>query len=49
MLADNRLAELSKWNEPLLAEYLKELSAVLDFEIELSGFEIGEIDLRIEA
>lgn len=49
MLADNRLAELSKWNEPLLAEYLKELSAVLDFEIELSGFEIGEIDLRIES
>ncbi len=48
MLADNRLAELSEWDEPLLAEHLKELSQVLDFDVELSGFEIGEIDLRIE-
>jgi ParB-like chromosome segregation protein Spo0J len=49
MLADNRLAELSEWNEPLLAEHLAELSQVLDFEVELTGFEIGEIDLRIES
>lgn len=48
MLADNRLAELSEWDEPLLAGHLKELSEALNFEIELSGFELGEIDLRIE-
>jgi hypothetical protein len=48
MLADNKLAELSTWNEVLLAEHLKELSQVLDFDIELTGFEIGEIDLSIE-
>jgi DNA modification methylase len=49
MLADNRLAELSEWDDKLLAEHLKELSLALDFEIELSGFELGEIDLRIES
>jgi DNA modification methylase len=48
MLADNRLAELAEWDGPLLAEHLKELSEVLNFEIELTGFEMGEIDLRIE-
>jgi DNA modification methylase len=47
-LADNRLAELSEWDEPLLAQHLEELSRVLDFEIELTGFEVGEIDLRIQ-
>jgi DNA modification methylase len=49
MLADNRLAQLGEWDEPLLAEHLAELSQVLDFEVELSGIEIGEIDLRIES
>jgi hypothetical protein len=49
MLADNRLAELSEWDDRLLAEHLKELSLALDFEIELSGFEVGEIDLFIES
>jgi hypothetical protein len=48
MLADNRLAELSQWDDRLLAEHLQELSLILDFDIELSGFEMGEIDLRIE-
>src|SRR6266851_71995 len=47
-LADNRLAELSEWDEPSLALHLTELSQVLDFEVELSGFEVAEIDLRIE-
>ena len=47
-LADNRLSELSEWNEHLLAQHLKELSQVLDFDVELSGFDVGEIDLRIE-
>ncbi len=49
MIADNRLTETSIWDERLLAEQLKELSALdLDFSLEATGFEVGEIDLRIE-
>jgi DNA modification methylase len=48
-LADNRLSEMSSWNEQLLTVQLKELSAVkLDFDLEATGFSIAEIDLRIE-
>jgi DNA modification methylase len=49
MIADNRLAELPSWDEKLLAEHFKALSAVeLDFELDATGFEVGEIDLLIE-
>jgi len=49
MIADNRLTENSVWNEQLLAEQLKELSVVdLGFDLEVTGFDMGEIDLRIE-
>lgn len=49
MIADNRLTEISEWDERLLAEQLKELAALdLDFSLEATGFEMGEIDLRIE-
>ena len=48
MIADNKLAENASWDERLLAEQLKDLSrAALDFSIEVTGFEIGEIDMRI--
>lgn len=48
-IADNRLSELASWDEKLLAVQLKELSLVsLDFDLESTGFNIGEIDLRIE-
>jgi DNA modification methylase len=48
MIADNRLTEISTWDDRLLAEQLKELSVLgLDFNIESTGFEMGEIDLRI--
>ena len=48
MIADNRLTEISVWDDRLLARQLKELSLVgLDFDIEVTGFEMGEIDLRI--
>lgn len=48
-IADNRLSEMSSWNDELLAVQLKELSLVnLDFDLESTGFTIGEIDLRIE-
>jgi DNA modification methylase len=48
MIADNRLAEIAAWDDRLLAEQLKALSLLgLDFNIEVTGFEMGEIDLRI--
>jgi ParB-like chromosome segregation protein Spo0J len=49
MIADNRLTEISVWDDRLLAEQLKELSELdLDFSLEATGFQMGEIDLRIE-
>jgi DNA modification methylase len=48
MIADNRLSEIASWDDRLLAEQLKDLSLIgLDFSLEVTGFEIGEIDLRI--
>ena len=48
MIADNRLTENAVWDDRLLAQQLKELSLVdLDFTIEVTGFEMAEIDLRI--
>jgi DNA modification methylase len=50
MIADNRLTENSAWDDQLLAQQFKELSLVdLDFDLEATGFEMGEIDLRIES
>jgi DNA modification methylase len=49
MIADNKLTENSMWDERLLAQQLQELAALeLDFSLEVTGFEVGEIDLRIE-
>jgi len=48
MIADNRLTEIATWDDRLLAEQLRDLSlSGLDFDIEVTGFEMGEIDLRI--
>ncbi len=48
MIADNRLAENASWDERLLSEQLRDLSlAELDFDIEVIGFDMGEIDLKI--
>jgi len=48
MIADNRLTEIATWDDRLLAQQFKELSLlVIDFAIEVTGFEMGEIDLRI--
>jgi DNA methylase/ParB-like nuclease domain len=48
MIADNRLSEIAIWDDRLLAQQLKDLSLLaLDFNIEITGFEMGEIDLRI--
>jgi hypothetical protein len=49
MLADNRIGELSSWDEDVLADELEYLS-VLDepFEITDTGFELPKIDALIE-
>ena len=48
MIADNRLTEIASWDDQLLAQQLKDLSlSGLDFSLEITGFEMGEIDLRI--
>ena len=49
LIADNRLAENADWDYQLLGEQLRILSeAELDFTLETTGFEMGEIDLIIE-
>lgn len=49
IIADNRIAELSEWNELTLAQELEEiLSLDCDFEITDTGFEMPKIDVLIE-
>lgn len=48
MLADNRLGELSSWDDKALGELLLDLSLDVDLSLELTGFDLGEIDVRIE-
>jgi DNA modification methylase len=49
MVADNRLTETSSWDERLLGETLRDLAELeLEFSLEATGFEMGEIDLKIE-
>jgi DNA modification methylase len=48
MITDNRLTEIATWDDRLLAQQLKDLSLLgLDFSLEVTGFEVAEIDLRI--
>src|SRR5438132_8139302 len=50
MIADNRLSEIATWDDRLLAEQLKDLSiSGIDFSLEVIGFEMAEIDLRISS
>jgi hypothetical protein len=49
MVADNRLTEIAGWDDRLLGEQLRELADLtLDFSLEVTGFEMAEIDLLIE-
>jgi DNA modification methylase len=49
LIADNRLTENGVWDEKLLGEHFKILSAAeIDFSLDVTGFEMGEIDLFIE-
>ena len=50
LIADNRLTEISEWDDKLLAEQFIELSALdLNFDIDITGFELAEIDFRIQS
>ncbi|MBV9932550.1 MAG: ParB N-terminal domain-containing protein [Alphaproteobacteria bacterium] len=50
MIADNRLTDISRWDERLLGEVLRDLTvADLDFELDAIGFSVAEIDLKIDA
>ncbi len=51
-IADNKLAELSDWNEGALQIELAELmdlklAGELDFDLDITGFELPEIDIMI--
>jgi len=49
MVADNKLTENAAWDDGLLAQQFKALAEVeLDFDLEVTGFEVGEIDLMLE-
>jgi DNA modification methylase len=47
VMADNRLAELAGWDREILAIELQGLSE-LEFDVELTGFEMGEIDIIVD-
>lgn len=50
MVADNRLTEISTWNKTLLGENFKILSDLdLDFELDVTGFDYGDIEHMIES
>ena len=49
MLADNKIALNAGWDMELLASELADLSELdLDFDLEITGFDVPEIDLIIE-
>ena len=48
ILADNKLAEAAGWDPEILKIELQHLSSLdLDFDITITGFEIGEIDVLL--
>jgi DNA modification methylase len=47
VIADNRLPEQAVWDFDLLRGHFKDLIAV-DFDVELTGFSTGEIDLLLD-
>lgn len=48
-IADNRLTEIATWDDHKLAEQFKTLAEItLDFSLESTGFEMGEIDVIME-
>jgi 16S rRNA G966 N2-methylase RsmD len=49
-IADNKLTENGNWDDRLLAEAFKQLSTEdLDFSLDITGFELPEIDLHLHS
>jgi hypothetical protein len=49
IIADNRLAELASWDSEVLAGELQFLSSVdCDIDVQITGFEMAEVDLLIQ-
>jgi DNA modification methylase len=49
VIADNKLAENAGWDEEVLAIELQHLSTLnCDFDVTITGFEVGEIDVILE-
>lgn len=49
ILADNKLAELAGWDTEILAIELQDLLSLdLNFDLEITGFDMGEIDFLID-
>jgi DNA modification methylase len=49
MITDNRLTDISVWDNKLLTQQFRTLAEVeLDFSLEITGFEMAEIDMMIE-
>ncbi len=49
ILADNKLAEKAGWDHSILAIELQHLTSIdLEFDVSITGFEVGEIDLILE-
>lgn len=49
LVADNRIAELADMDKDGLGDLLRDLGDVEDFDLELSGFDTGEIDRMLAA
>jgi ParB-like chromosome segregation protein Spo0J len=50
LLADNKLTDRSCWDDAALAARLRELTELaIDFEVEDIGFELPELDFRIQS
>ncbi len=47
-IADNKLSELSEFDQRLLADQLRELSLDVEFDLEATGFQIAEIDIILD-
>jgi len=49
-IADNRLAELAGWDTQILAIDFAQLDGLdLDFELDITGFELAEIDMLLDS
>ncbi len=47
-IADNKIAQNSSWDDNLLKIELKELSISTEFDLEITGFEMSEIDIILD-